>query len=955
MKIDNSTSGVVSDIKKDQSSSSDVEKSPRLGESGPEAIQNTDLNVSTTDDNIRTSKNRKGLVNKDVLVRRLDYILSNIDHNQSTMIKFKNSMEKQLTEYKATSYYAIDGKALDAIFTTLDNFPGIIRKLYLEINDIKSKLYEKVEMNDLKVIESRINLIEELMYLTVRFSNNLNVLLNEFIRVRKGYRYTDQIFADLRETYIATLGWLQNYKKEFKYVTVKYTGLDIGELINKFNDFADHSIYFKKRQHMFTFLSFILLITTVVTNIDTALANEHADGMFGGNKSKRNNNRSRVMMSLMKPIAIPSNNSSVITRKVYPLSGGAGHRDIQSIISYVMQLARRPEIRAHYVSESFTTNDNKLSFYCKSASRAQKARVLERLNALEFWLRPSFTAKRNNTSLSDSLLATCVLSKKRYFIFDSISDMMGDSAIKIKKQVRYKYYKESNKVVNKINSDFYDSLGDFEKFQSNLRSNDIDPEISRYLFKSVIKRHSIKLNASSFSYSPMCDLVLQYFFSPQKDIYNVTYIAVRDYRNTEHHLYSPFINFIPVKNSDIYEFNYNMLVKLQCLVGKSKNYYGKNHLQMRMRTDAKPASNKMYKFVEKLIHSNIDNLINIDSGLKFNNLGFDIGSDTNLNRAMGGGSTKNVITGGGNGYIINDMFCHKFINVGRIISSNNELELLSSAYNINESDSDNNFCEGKLLYASLFKSDFGEDNSILSYKHMFTLILNYFHKFNVSFTSMFDQLCFPSILFNASTLRLFIDRMSRMASNAMSSYIIENAPRREGEMENTSFKRKLLTVIMLYLKSFATGGNVLDNTLTYIYQIKFSDRLSIVSIDRALTNIRDATDAPSFDNNASLWIANQYASISVANSFFYELIRYVDLHGLRTDANENNKLYDKNRDVISALFSSNLCGSIRHLDAITTYASIIFMLLKQTTYYDHENDAEVTFFNNTDMEPFSVT
>ena len=621
------------------------------------------------------------------------------------------------------------------------------------------------------------------------------------------------------------------------------------------------------------------------------------------------------------------------------ISGGA-KTSIESIINMVIQIAMRPELRARYITNNYYIGrkrgeEVKFGFGIELDDETIQD-MKHKLYALQYWFNPSMISKLNTSSYSDVMLIISTLSRLNYFILDSIPKNVGLQSFEINEEVALR-----TKVKVDLKEDNH-----FIKLTAHPHGEINEVAIRNYNFKTIAKARQINVSTDIFKYIPLSHLTLQYFFSPQKDIYNVTRIACNDL-DRNRLLDAPFVNFSPSYKNGTYTISYNELMERIIGAGADSYYMGDSCIHLRSITSFSYSSSMMYKFVEMLISSSIETIFS-SSNTHINNLGFDIGS-SNDTRMKGASLYKNL-TGGARDFVaVNDTFCYRFINVNNITSSNNELELLASAYNIDNSKSEDEYNDGKILYASLFKSDFGSGTSMLSYRHMFTLIMNYFHKFNVSFASMFDQLCFPSILFNASALRLFTDRMSALSSNIFASFISDST----AESDVISYKNKLFSVIMTYLRGFTKTGNVLDISHEYTYQLKFKDRRSIVSIDIAMNNIKNSPTGPSFDGNITLWLANQYASISIANSFFFEFIRYIDINGMEDDNNDTK--YSKNRIIISALFPSNLCGTIRHLDAITTYANIIFMLLKQTTYYDHENDAEVTFFNNTEMEPFSVT
>lgn len=105
---------------------------------------------------------------------------------------------------------------------------------------------------------------------------------------------------------------------------------------------------------------------------------------------------------------------------------------------------------------------------------------------------------------------------------------------------------------------------------------------------------------------------------------------------------------------------------------------------------------------------------------------------------------------------------------------------------------------------------------------------------------------------------------------------------------------------------------------------------------------------PSFEKNKLLWLCNQYSCPSVANNFLIEFVKYITID--TSNKPENSKIKR-----LQTLFTTAIPAAIRHMDSITAYMNVLFMLLKQTSYYSHEYDKEMTYFNVSNPEPFSVS
>jgi hypothetical protein len=93
--------------------------------------------------------------------------------------------------------------------------------------------------------------------------------------------------------------------------------------------------------------------------------------------------------------------------------------------------------------------------------------------------------------------------------------------------------------------------------------------------------------------------------------------------------------------------------------------------------------------------------------------------------------------------------------------------------------------------------------------------------------------------------------------------------------------------------------------------------------------------------------ASMYSCPSVSSDFLNFLLKVLT-PGYALD-NMTKNTFD-----LSPFFASNFMSGIRHLDNITTYVSVVFSLLKQTTRYSTELNADTTIFSVDNPEPFSL-
>ena len=449
---------------------------------------------------------------------------------------------------------------------------------------------------------------------------------------------------------------------------------------------------------------------------------------------------------------------------------------------------------------------------------------------------------------------------------------------------------------------------------------------------------------------PANQFLMRYLLCPQKDIFNATILKRED-------VYVPtMLNFSELVNAETGETLYNFTDQLHHMsqaeaansfalsTGAAGNIHGDDNVSLyedafKAVSDFKNFKyNPVYIFIQSLIEENINSVFSPNRNLEFNNFGFDIGSVGHVDDQNAFGA----LTGG---FDIFDSFTTKLVNIDSTLEGNKELELLSNAYNVEKTaDMTNTLTPGKLLYSYLFK-----DGSAVFSRHddssfMFHLIMNYFHKYNISFNSMFNQLCFPSMLFNAAGLRLSVSRINE---------VIEQIEKRDyasfGNKE--TYKHRMFEFIIYYLSRYTdkVGNNTVvafDIAKNFRYQVGYNKRTTRDPVDTFET-IRDRIDqlVTTRGINPTELLANQYIGPTVANNFMSEILEYITV-GKRNEKEHCEKL--------QTLFGSGIMEAIRHIDSLTTYVNVLIMLLKETSYYSHEYDRDMSYFNIEDPNAFSV-
>ena len=118
---------------------------------------------------------------------------------------------------------------------------------------------------------------------------------------------------------------------------------------------------------------------------------------------------------------------------------------------------------------------------------------------------------------------------------------------------------------------------------------------------------------------------------------------------------------------------------------------------------------------------------------------------------------------------------------------------------------------------------------------------------------------------------------------------------------------------------------------------------------------------PKPTKHGALWLANEYSRPSICNNFFSEIANYTTYTGKAYRQFKDTTLIAKDYtsekyekcENLYMLFGSSFMNNIRHIDCCSTLMYTLFMLLKHTSYYDIEENRDVSFFKTDSPEPLS--
>jgi hypothetical protein len=301
-------------------------------------------------------------------------------------------------------------------------------------------------------------------------------------------------------------------------------------------------------------------------------------------------------------------------------------------------------------------------------------------------------------------------------------------------------------------------------------------------------------------------------------------------------------------------------------------------------------------------------------GLKNNTKNFDF-NNFDINQAPHG-------LKGGNSYDINI-----FLDLNKVPSGLTMVDRLKSIYG----DNVHHISPATRIYNGLFRGLTSEKDSK---NLLFSLIINYFHVYNVSFSSIYGGLCFPSILYNASVMTFAIKRFSNVLSSV--DYNVSDNVR----SQMFKFFKDFFSVVAS--DNFLQENSHPLNQICYLpspEKVRFENG-TYQNIIKEYENVKPTV-------KINQYYSSFYTVPSVSSDFLNFLLKLITPR--YSEMNITNHKFD-----LSPLFTSNYISTIRHMDLINTYVSVVFSLLKQTTRFSADLSVDTTQFRVDNHETFSL-
>lgn len=180
---------------------------------------------------------------------------------------------------------------------------------------------------------------------------------------------------------------------------------------------------------------------------------------------------------------------------------------------------------------------------------------------------------------------------------------------------------------------------------------------------------------------------------------------------------------------------------------------------------------------------------------------------------------------------------------------------------------------------------------------MFALIINYFHKYTVSFNSIYNSVIFPSIIYGSSVFNTvatkYKDTFNKVNINHHNDF--------------TEFIHKYITS---------------DNTTNFEEYYKYNDNIPHkVNRDTKSKTYGDLINI--IDNN--MYDVSKMISINDKLLNIFNKYNFIGEHG-------NN-----------AFMSSSLLGMLKRIDSVETFTFVILLITKYMSYYNVDTDEDISY------------
>lgn len=234
------------------------------------------------------------------------------------------------------------------------------------------------------------------------------------------------------------------------------------------------------------------------------------------------------------------------------------------------------------------------------------------------------------------------------------------------------------------------------------------------------------------------------------------------------------------------------------------------------------------------------------------------------------------------------------------------------------------------IYKDRYFAQFHDPSTI------FKAAMNYFHKFNINQSAIFNNICYATLLINKAAFNESIKKIASIAEH------IPDVSNKLGGSYPLSDSFKVTKCILV--NAIQNGINMFDQAQNHMPVEKVvKTPTEPDGTDMKLLIHRSVFDEADFlknvgnDNDVASAITTILRFPSLNNNYYYSFM---------------NGLFGT--DKICPLYSAFVVDGIRRLDAQCTYIHALFDWVKRTSFYNLEKDVDDFFSTQPDENPFDI-
>ena len=236
----------------------------------------------------------------------------------------------------------------------------------------------------------------------------------------------------------------------------------------------------------------------------------------------------------------------------------------------------------------------------------------------------------------------------------------------------------------------------------------------------------------------------------------------------------------------------------------------------------------------------------------------------------------------------------------------------------------NNNYVGNSMFNNLFKFTQFEN---MGTDYMFALIINYFHKYTVSFNSIYNQVIFPSIIYNSAIFSTIAKKYSDVF-NVDNDAIPSNS--------FTKFARNYLEMFIAHEGDNRGDAFNLIEEVSKLPETGVNTREKDMSYEKLATLCKSINDSGPY--NPATFAPLTFEKVPSINDKFLRLLI--------------NKGFISNDDTANRFRTSSLIHSLKRIDFVETFVFVILLISKYMSYYNLDLDTDVPYSGQVSQEPF---